>query len=280
MFPAAYFGTNSTRSAVGHLKREKGLPVVRLLFCRPFGDDNRVTDREDSEPHGAARAAFETKWVPGADMPIQTIDVVSDVVCPWCFIGKRRLERALDLYAAARPDACPRVTWRPFELNPDLPPEGVNRADYYRRKFGDRVEEIVARVAAAGRTAAIDFCFDRIERQPNTLAMHALIEHAADEGAQDAVVEAFFRAFFLDGIDLTDRANVKSVAVAAGLDGTHVDEILASDGARARIAARESAARRLGVQGVPYFIFDGRVAVSGAHEPEVLLEAMLQAEPV
>lgn len=208
-----------------------------------------------------------------------TIDVVSDVVCPWCFIGKRRLEEALALYAHEHADAePPKVIWRAFQLNPGLPPEGVNRTEYYRQKFGDRVGEIVERVRGAGREVGIDFRFEAIERQPNTLAAHALIEHAADEGKQDAAVEALFRAFFLDGIDLTDPANLKAVAVKAGLSAESVDAVLASEEARAHIASEDAAARKIGVQGVPFFIFNRRLAVSGAQPAEVLVEAMRQAE--
>ncbi|MCU0804144.1 MAG: DsbA family oxidoreductase [Burkholderiales bacterium] len=208
-----------------------------------------------------------------------TIDVVSDVVCPWCFIGKRRLEEALALYARSHPEAeAPRVTWHPFQLNPDLPAEGVDRPEYYRKKFGDRVGEIVDRVRGAGREVGIDFRFEAIERQPNTLAAHAVIGQAADEGKQDAAVEALFRAFFLDGVDLTDAANLKSVAASAGLSPERVDAVLASDAARAHIASEDEAARRIGVQGVPFFIFNRRLAVSGAQPAEVLVEAMRQAE--
>ncbi|MCU0896585.1 MAG: DsbA family oxidoreductase [Burkholderiales bacterium] len=208
-----------------------------------------------------------------------TIDVVSDVVCPWCFIGKRRLEEALALYAHEHADAePPKVIWRAFQLNPGLPPEGVNRTEYYRQKFGDRVGEIVERVRGVGREVGIDFRFEAIERQPNTLAAHALIEHAADEGKQDAAVEALFRAFFLDGVDLTDPANLRAVAAAAGLSAESVDDVLASEEARAHIASEDAAARKIGVQGVPFFIFNRRLAVSGAQPAEVLVEAMRQAE--
>jgi len=208
-----------------------------------------------------------------------TIDVISDVVCPWCFIGKRRLEEALAIYARERPEAePPQVTWRPFQLNPALPADGVDRAEYYRQKFGDRVGEIVDRVRGAGREVGIDFRFEDIRRQPNTLAAHALIEGAADEGRQDAIVEALFRAFFLEGVDLTDRENLKTVATSAGLATVDADAVLASEDARAHIASEDAAARKIGVQGVPFFIFNRRLAVSGAQPAEVLVEAMRQAE--
>ncbi len=211
-------------------------------------------------------------------MPLN-VDVVSDVVCPWCFIGKRRLEGALALYAQAHPGApAPQVTWRPFQLNPDMPDEGMPRAEYARRKFGDRGGAVNERVSGVGREVGIPFAFDRIVRQPNTLAAHGLIELAHAHGAQDALVEALFRAFFLDGVDLTARASLVALAAGAGLDRAAVEARLDDRNARELVAAEERRARELGIEGVPFFIFNGRVAVSGAHPAQSLLEAMRQAE--
>ncbi|HTO49402.1 MAG TPA: DsbA family oxidoreductase [Burkholderiales bacterium] len=211
-------------------------------------------------------------------MPL-TIDVVSDVVCPWCFIGKRRLEGALARYAQERPDApSPTVTWRPFQLNPDLPAEGMARADYIARKFGPRGGAVYDRVSAVGREVGIEFAFDRITRQPNTLAAHSLIELAGAQGRQDATKEAFFRAYFLDGVDLTARENLVSIATSTGLDRTAVEEWLDSAEAREAVAAEDARAREIGIEGVPFFIFNGRLGVSGAQPADVLLDAMKQAE--
>jgi len=211
-------------------------------------------------------------------MPL-SIDVVSDVVCPWCFIGKRRLEGALALYAKERPDAAPpTVTWRPFQLNPGLPAEGMARADYIARKFGSRGGAVYDRVSAVGREVGIDFAFDRITRQPNTLAAHSLIELAGAQGRQDATKEAFFRAYFLDGVDLTARENLVAIATNAGLDRALVEEWLDNAEAREAVAAEDARARELGIEGVPFFIFNGRIGVSGAQAAEVLLDAMKQAE--
>jgi predicted DsbA family dithiol-disulfide isomerase len=211
-------------------------------------------------------------------MPL-TIDVVSDVVCPWCFIGKRRLEGALALYAAARPDeALPTVVWRPFQLNPGLPPEGMARADYVARKFGPRGGAVYDRVSAVGREVGIDFAFDRIARQPNTLAAHSLVELAGAQGRQDAVKEALFRAYFLDGVDLTARENLVAIATAAGLDRATVEAWLDDPQAREAAAAEDARAREIGIEGVPFFIFNGRLGVSGAQPAEVLFDAMKQAE--
>ena len=208
------------------------------------------------------------------------IDIVSDVVCPWCFIGKRRLESALELYRERSPGAAePKVTWHPFQLNPDMPPEGVDRDEYVRRKFGaERAGQVYGRIAAAGGEVGIPFDFAKVTRQPNTLAAHSLIALAIDAGKQDAVVEAFFRGFFLEGRDLTSAETLAEVAVGAGLDEGDVKVFLGSANARAHIEAEDKQARRIGVEGVPFFIFNRRLAVSGAQAPEVLLEAMLEAE--
>jgi predicted DsbA family dithiol-disulfide isomerase len=207
------------------------------------------------------------------------IDVVSDVVCPWCFIGKRRLEGALALYAGERPDApAPAVRWQPFQLNPGLPAEGVPRAEYIARKFGARGGAVYERVAMIGREVGIAFAFDRIARQPNTLAAHSLIELAHAHGRQDAAVEGLFRAYFLDGVDLTGRANLVAIAVAAGLDRAEAEAWLDRTDARDAVAAEDARAREIGIEGVPFFIFNRRLAVSGAQAAEVLLDAMRQAE--
>jgi len=208
------------------------------------------------------------------------IDIISDVVCPWCFVGKRRMEAALELYRERNPEAAePKITWHPFQLNPDMPPEGVDRDEYVRRKFGaERAGQVYGRITAVGMEVGIPFDFAKVTRQPNTLAAHSLIALAIDAGKQDAVVEAFFRAFFLEGRDLTSAETLAGIAVGAGLDEGDVKAFLGSADARAHIEAEDRQAREIGVEGVPFFIFNRRLAVSGAQAPEVLLEAMLEAE--
>ncbi len=208
------------------------------------------------------------------------VDVISDVVCPWCFIGKRRLESALRLYRERSPLAAePKVTWHPFQLNPDMPAEGVDRDEYVKRKFGaGRAGQVYGRVTAVGKQVGIPFDFTKVTRQPNTLAAHSLIALAIDADRQDAMVEALFRAFFLEGVDLTSADRLSEIAAGAGLDAGDVKAFLASENARAHIEAEDKQARKIGVEGVPFFIFNKRVAVSGAQEPEVLLDAMLEAE--
>jgi predicted DsbA family dithiol-disulfide isomerase len=207
------------------------------------------------------------------------IDIVSDVVCPWCYIGKRRLEGALELYRERRPDApAPEVTFHPFELNPDLPREGIARADYVAKKFGARGYSAHDRLVHAGAPLGIAFAFDKIARQPNTLAAHALIEAARKKGLQPAVKEAMLKAFFVEGLDLTDAETLVRVAAEAGLDREAAEAALADESLRSAVAEEEEKARAMGVNGVPFFIFNGRIAVEGAQGPEVLLEAMLEAE--
>jgi predicted DsbA family dithiol-disulfide isomerase len=208
-----------------------------------------------------------------------TIDIVSDVVCPWCFIGKRRLESALELYRQRRPDApAPQVTFHPFELNPELPREGIPRADYIAKKFGARGYSAHDRLVHAGAQLGIAFAFERIERQPNTLAAHALIEAARRNGVQGAVKEALLKAFFVEGLDLGDAATLVGVASGAGLARGQAEAAVADEGLRRAVAEEEEQARAMGVNGVPFFIFNRRLAVEGAQPPEMLLEAMLQAE--
>jgi predicted DsbA family dithiol-disulfide isomerase len=207
------------------------------------------------------------------------IDIVSDVVCPWCFIGKRRLEAALELYRQRRPEAPPpQVVFHPFELNPDIPREGIPRADYIARKFGARGYSAHDRLVNAGAPLGIPFAFDKIARQPNTLAAHALIEAGRRSGVQGAVKEAMLKAFFADGRDLTDEETLVRVAAEAGLDRKQAEAAVADEALRSAVAEEEDKARAMGVNGVPFFIFDKRLAVEGAQAPEVLLEAMLEAE--
>jgi predicted DsbA family dithiol-disulfide isomerase len=200
-----------------------------------------------------------------------TIDVISDVICPWCFIGKRRLEKAL----GGRPAT---VRWHPFQLNPDMPREGIDRRTYRIRKFGswERSLELDARVAAAGRGEGIAFNFDRMARTPNTLDAHRIIRLAGVRGVQDAVVEALFTAYFTDGENLSDRATLLTIAVGAGLGQAEVDELLAGESGLDAVRAGEEEARRLGVSGVPFFVINGKVALPGAQPPELFRQAFAQ----
>src|SRR6266851_2374002 len=206
-----------------------------------------------------------------------TVDVTSDVICPWCFIGKRRLEKAV---AALRGQQDVRVRWHPFQLNPTMPKEGMNRKEYRTAKFGswERSLGLDAQVTAAGQGEGITFAFDKIVRTPNTFDAHRLIWLADQEGVQDAVVEAVFRAYFTEGRDISRAAVLLDVVAEAGLDRGRADAVLNSDEGLAAIRAAEEQARRAGVQGVPYFLINGTLALSGAREPSAFLDAFEQAE--
>ena len=208
------------------------------------------------------------------------IDIISDVVCPWCFIGKRNLEKALGQYAAKHPDAeAPKIIWHPFQLNPDLPVEGMSRQEYLSSKFGgpERAREIYDRVAQAGAAAGIDFRFDVIQAQPNTVDAHQLILLALAFDAQDGVVESLFSGYFFEGRDLRDRQTLIELAERGGLPRTEAQRCLETQQLRKQVEEQQNHALSLGVQGVPFFIFDQKLAASGAQPPEVLVDAMEQA---
>ena len=207
------------------------------------------------------------------------IDVISDVVCPWCYIGKKKLERALELYRERNPEAeSPEVSWHPFQLNPDMPEGGIDRGEYLQRKFGRQSSQIYARVSAAGAQVGIPFAFDKVTRQPNTVAAHSLILLAGDSALQNTVVEGLFRGYFIEGRDLNARETLTEIACAAGLVKPQVDACLASAQVREQVRSEDEQARRLGVEGVPFFVFNRRYAVSGAQDPEVLVDAVLASE--
>jgi predicted DsbA family dithiol-disulfide isomerase len=207
------------------------------------------------------------------------VDVVSDVVCPWCYIGKRKLERALSELSAREPGIEVAVRWHPFQLNPDLPTEGIPRATYLEAKFGrgQRAAEIYARVRAVGEGVGIAFAFERIARQPNTQAAHRLIAWAQQAGGAEALVERLFRAYFIEGRFLGDAGELSAIAGEAGFARDAAQALLASDRLRAQVDAEYREAQEAGITGVPFFIFNGRTAVSGAHDPPTLLEAIAAA---
>ena len=210
------------------------------------------------------------------------IDIVSDVVCPWCYIGKRKLEAALDELGRQDPAAETSVRWHPFQLNPDLPPQGIPRKEYLRAKFGGgmRAGEIYARVKAVGTEVGIAFDFDRIEIQPNTLAAHRLIAWAQerfDAGLASALVERLFEAYFVQGRAIGEAAELARIASEAGLERSAAQAMLASAEGLATVSAEDREARDVGINGVPFFIFNGSTALSGAHDPETLLEAIAKA---
>ena len=207
------------------------------------------------------------------------VDIVSDVVCPWCFIGKRKLEAALAELRGREPDLDATVRWHPFQLNPDLPAEGVSRAAYLEAKFGGkaRTAKIYERVREVGTDVGIAFDFDRIERQPNTLDAHRLIGWAQQRGDANDLVERLFHAYFLNGRYVGDREVLVDIAQAAGHSGEAVRAMLASGEGGEAVRAADREAREAGIGGVPFFIFGGRTALGGAHDPPMLLQAIDEA---
>lgn len=203
------------------------------------------------------------------------IDIVSDVVCPWCFIGKRRLETAL----AQRPEVDVVVRWHPFQLDPTIPAGGLDRRSYMAKKFGsaERVDEIHARLQEAGRGEGIDFAFDRVTRAVNTLDAHRVLHWAAEAGVQNEAKEALLRAYFVEGRDVGDPGVLADIAASVGLDAAGISEALGTDRDKAEIQAEIVAAQKIGVSGVPFFIFAQSFAVSGAQAAEVLVTAIDRA---
>ncbi|HET9664138.1 MAG TPA: DsbA family oxidoreductase [Burkholderiales bacterium] len=192
-------------------------------------------------------------------------------------MGKRRLAAAMAMYRERFPDAAtPAVRWLPFQLNPDVPDDGIARTEYLRRKFGNP-NRSYANVAAVGASVGIPFAFDRITVQPNTVNAHRLMHYADQQGRQDEMAEELFRAYFIEGANLTDKNTLADIGVRAGLDRAALVEYLAGDADREMIARADVDARNAGIGGVPFFIFNRKVGVSGAQEPDTLLDAMLQA---
>jgi predicted DsbA family dithiol-disulfide isomerase len=203
------------------------------------------------------------------------IEIYSDIVCPWCYVGKRRLERALTSVGS---DV--HVTWRPFQLNPTMPLEGMDRTAYLKAKFGSleafgRMEE---QLLAAGADEQIPFAFEKIQRTPNTFTAHRLVWYAAQQGKQGDVVEFLFRAYFREGKNIGELKTLAHVAAESGLDLTDAEEFLASEKGAVEVKAEEAIGRRLGISGVPYFVLNGRVSIYGAQPSEIIVSAIEQAE--
>lgn len=206
----------------------------------------------------------------GEATPTMQIEIYSDVACPWCFIGERRLARAL----AARPEIRAEWHWRPFQLQPGMPEGGIPWAEFAERKFGglERAGAAFGQVIAAGEEEGITFDFVRMPKAPNTRDAHRLIRHAAERGREWPVAEGLFAAYFSEARDITDREELVAIAAAAGLDADEARSFLASDAGVAAIDASQGEAHERGVQSVPLFVFNGRYALAGAHQLEVFHE--------
>ena len=204
-----------------------------------------------------------------------TVDVYSDVVCPWCYIGKRRLEQALESVQA---QATARVFWRPFQLNPSMPKAGMDRRVYLEAKFGGpgEMKAIQDRVAAVGTSVGIEFVFDRIARTPNTFDAHRLIWFAQQQGRQDEVVEELFHGYFTAGLTTGQPEIQVPLAVRAGLDGEAVGRLLHAQEGVDAVRQEEAHGHQLGIRGVPYFVLNGKAALSGAQPVETFVSAIKQ----
>lgn len=200
------------------------------------------------------------------------LDILHDPICPWCWIGKTYLDRALE----ARPEHPFRIAWHPFQLNPAMPPEGMDRADYLEWKFGgkENAAQVYARIDAAAKAAGLDIDWSTIRRTPNTMNAHRLIHWAQIEGRQTVVVDRLFRAYFLEGRDIGADDTLVSIAEGVEMDGEMVRRLLATDADRDDLAARDADARGKGVQGVPTFVLGNRQLVSGAQPTEMWLDAI------
>ena len=207
------------------------------------------------------------------------IHITFDTVCPWCYIGKRRLEMALSM----RPQIRVKPNWRPFFLNPEMPPEGIHRTAYLVKKFGSksRINRIYGTIGEAGQSVEIDFAFERIGKTPNSVDSHRLVRFAHERGLADEVVEALFVEFFINGRDIGDLRVLTEIGAANGLDAQEVEAYLNTDADVGAIHDENVRAHRLGINGVPSFTFNEKFIISGAQEPQVLarmLDAALATE--
>ena len=209
--------------------------------------------------------------------PVGRIDVISDAICPWCYIGKRHLERALALLDKQGLHFT--VAWHPFQLNPDMPREGVDRAQYRLAKFGsaERSRQLDERITETAATVGLEFHLDKLTRTPNTLDTHRLIRLAGQHGVQDGVVEALFEGYFCDGADIGNAEVLTRLGVEGGLEHDDIAAMLASDAGLKEVTSADRMARNAGIQGVPSFALQGHVLFSGAVPADEMAQAFRRA---
>jgi predicted DsbA family dithiol-disulfide isomerase len=209
--------------------------------------------------------------------PVGRIDVISDAICPWCYIGKRHLERALALLDKQGLHFT--VAWHPFQLNPDMPREGVERAQYRLAKFGsaERSRQLDERITETACTVGLEFHLDKLTRTPNTLDAHRLVRLAGQHGVQDGVVEALFEGYFCDGADIGNAEVLTRLGVEGGLERDDITTMLARDTGLKEVAAADRMARNAGIQGVPSFALQGHVLFSGAVPADEMAQAFRRA---
>lgn len=205
--------------------------------------------------------------------PVITIDIASDVVCPWCYIGMRRLERAIEQLADTFDF---NITYQPFELNPTLPEEGVNQKQYLTTKFGgeDQYHKITQHVKQIAKEEGLNFNFEAQTLSPNTRVLHVIIQFAKQHGLQQTVKEAFMKAYFEDGINLCDRESILALSVSVGLKREDIEPLLKDMTLRQAIEAREHELQAMGVSGVPFFIINKQYGISGAQSSETFVKAL------
>jgi len=204
---------------------------------------------------------------------VLSIEVYSDVVCPWCYIGKRRIDHAVARVKEVRHAI---ITWRPFQLNPTMPKEGMDRTTYLETKFGslDAFRQLEERMLAAAAEEQIAFAFDKMSRTPNTFDAHRLIWFGARQGLQDAVVESLFQGYFEEGADIGSVSTLVQLAERAGLKGQAVERLLLSDEGKSAVQAEEAGGRKLGIRAVPYFVLNQTYGISGAQSVDVFQTAI------
>lgn len=195
------------------------------------------------------------------------LDIISDPICPWCYIGKTKLDRALE----KNPNHDFVIEWHPFQLNPTMPAEGMDRREYLEAKFGGKegAVRVYGGIAKAAEAAGVDINFEGIKRTPSTLNAHRLLHWAAIEGKQNAVVDRLFKAYFREGLDISDEDTLVEIATGAGMDGDATRRLLQSDADAQNVRDRDAEARERGVSGVPCFVIGNHYVVQGAQETEL-----------
>ena len=209
------------------------------------------------------------------------IDIFSDVVCPWCYIGKRNLEKALKIIKNNRDDLNISVNWRAFQLNPTLPMGGVSRQEYTSSKFGGRenAKAIYDRVRIAAEQVGLTLQFDDITVQPNSLKIHELIYASKETALTDDLIEALFKAFFIDGKDLSKKENIRQIAREVGMSDEVIDAAVGNDNYAGQVSEDLEESQRLGIRGVPFYVLDNKIGLSGAQPPEIIAKTILDTLP-
>ncbi|HEY3403417.1 MAG TPA: DsbA family oxidoreductase [Ohtaekwangia sp.] len=246
--------------------------VVALTF--PPKADQSLNYKKEASVKGRL-SLTKNKNRSGMSKPKIKVDVVSDVVCPWCYIGKRRLEKAIDNLKDSYEFE---IEYHPFELNPQMPAGGLNHKEYLTEKFGgeERYDQLTGRVIQVAAAEGLTFDFEKQITSPNTRKAHALIQLAHEKGKQLPVMEAFFKAYFTDGVDLSQDKNLIDVAVDAGLDRVDAEGALSDENSLVQVALAEQEMYKLGISGVPFYILNNKYGVSGAQSSETFMKAFLE----